>query len=439
MHKWKSLLAGPLLLLSIFPASAGERQIIKIQGNSTINDLVRKYGLLLVDSGDGRRNLFLVEVPEGPAYDQTIAALKSDPAVADIEANVRLILPDLRTKRQSSPASSTPVFDNTPAFYYGGLTTKGYVNQPAAPVIRLSETHNSFATGAGTVAVIDTGIDSLHPALSNVMTDGWDFTTNSPGGKDSAEPTPILNAFDNSLMDDPGLDQSTTPILDTGWAELMGANSVEKVPPAYGHGTMVAGLIHLVAPTAKLMPLRVFRSDGSATVYDVARSIYWAVDHGANVINMSFSLPDSSRALAEAVDHAISKGIPCVASAGNDSRRTVVYPAGYKRVIAVASTNNQGIRSDFSNYGNLLVTLAAPGEALVTTYPGMRYAAVWGTSFSTPQAAGAVALLYQINRNIETTSVDVALARAKNIGQELGAGLLDLFQACSYWASQRIR
>ncbi len=151
---------------------------------------------------------------------------------------------------------------------------------------------------------------------------------------------------------------------------------------------MVAGLIHLVAPRARLMPVRVFGANGAATISQVVAGIHWAVDHGANVINMSFSTTQDSPQLAAAIDYAVQKGVICVAAAGNDGLAARVWPAAYDNVIGVGSTNNSLVRSLFSNYGSPLVSLAAPGEGDVTVYPGNHYAQVWGTSFSTPLVAG---------------------------------------------------
>ena len=124
----------------------------------------------------------------------------------------------------------------------------------------------------------------------------------------------------------------------------------------------------------------------------------------------------------------------CVASAGNDGEQNPsIFPAGYlSEVIGVASTNNQDIRSTFSNYGSGLVDVAAPGEGDVTLYPGNNYAEGWGTSFSAPLVAGGAALLVQLGRHINEAQAAQAISQAIPTGQGLGAGEFDLFQACLY-------
>jgi subtilisin family serine protease len=292
-----------------------------------------------------------------------------------------------------------------------------------------------------TVAVIDTGIDRTHPVLAHSVGQGWDFVHGTTGGQElvdiNQETTPILDQETTPI-----LDQETTPILDGGTALILRQETTpildqETTPildstkyPAYGHGTMVAGLVHLVAPNATLLPVRVFGANGAATLSQVIDGVYWAVEHGANVINMSFSTTQDSPQLKAALDYAVKKGVICVAAAGNDGKATQVWPAAYDTVMGIGSTNNQMIRSLFSNFGTPLVSLAAPGEGDVTVYPGSHYAQVWGTSFSAPLAAGGAALLVDIDKHTDESAANQALSQATFIGQELGAGELDLFRAC---------
>jgi len=193
---------------------------------------------------------------------------------------------------------------------------------------------------------------------------------------------------------------------------------------------MVMGIIHLVAPTAKLMPLKAFHSDGTASLSDILRAIYYGVQNGANVINMSFDTKTSSAELQKALDYANQQGVICAASAGNDGMQEIVYPAAFQSdVMGVASTTDQDTRSSFSNYGNAIVWVAAPGESIVSTYPFNTYAAGWGTSFSAPFVSGAAALLRNRQANINESRAAAAVAHAVPLGPDLGHGRLDLVEA----------
>jgi subtilisin family serine protease len=199
---------------------------------------------------------------------------------------------------------------------------------------------------------------------------------------------------------------------------------------------MTAGLIHLVAPKATLLPVRVFAGDGSSTISQIVAGIYWAIDHDAQVINMSFSTQQDSNTLKKAIDAANAKGIICVAAAGNDGKAISVWPAAFQNVIGVGSTNDSDVRSLFSNYGSN-VSLAAPGEAVITTYPSTKgglkqhYAEVWGTSFSAPLVSGTAALLVDLNDSINGEQAARIFSRSSvSIGnQGLGAGELNAYQA----------
>lgn len=167
------------------------------------------------------------------------------------------------------------------------------------------------------------------------------------------------------------------------------------------------------------------------------RAIYYAVENGADVINMSFSLPESSPELQRAITFATERGVVTVASVGNRGTTTAVYPAAFPQVLGIASTNALDIRSVFSNYGTPLVSLAAPGEGVITLYPGGNYAAVSGTSFSTALVAGGVALLQQIHPALNQSGAAASLSQAVPLGPELGAGRLDLYRALVHRAQSK--
>src|SRR4029077_3988623 len=264
---------------------------------------------------------------------------------------------------------------------------------------------------------------------------GYDFTRDVEG---PASEWPDLDESDVEILDsstvsiiDPSapvsLNPSTRAIVDSATASQY---DVTQLPHSFGHGTMVAGLVHLVAPTAKIMPLKAFKADGSSNIFDIERAIYYAVEHGAKVINMSFSSANSSAELTHAIDYASMHGVISLASVGNSGRSAVVFPAGYRNVLAIGSTSLTDVRSTFSNYGDHLVKLAAPGETLITLWPGRRYAAVSGTSFSTALVSGAAGLLSQLEPTMDQRLAGRYLddGALKNPDWQLGDGRINLYE-----------
>ena len=216
------------------------------------------------------------------------------------------------------------------------VTWCSQVNQ----LIRTAQTQAAFnATGSGVVvAVIDTGVDINHPVLKAVLYKGYDFTRNTAGGNEDVDVTG--NSSSNSNSASPAtLDQRTVAVLDQRSVAVLdgGGNNYSD----FGHGTMTAGLVHLVAPQAKIMPLKVFTASGSAYESDILRAIYYAVGNGAQVMSMSWNLSSYSTELAKAIQYSNSKGVVSVASAGNSGQRTAVYPGALPGVIDVASTSAQ--------------------------------------------------------------------------------------------------
>jgi hypothetical protein len=337
-----------------------------------------------------------------------------------------------------TPLDPTLMSDRSPVVYPAGSTTtawNSYVNQPAASVVEVQTAQSDFhATGAGIVADIDTGVDPNHPVLKSVLLAGYDFTRNQPGGSEmndlpSGFPAPSCTTTCSGPVQ---VNQSSAAILDQSSAAILDTGQTS----AFGHGTMVMGIIHLAAPTAELLPLKAFKSDGTANLSDILRAIYYAVQQGnANVINMSFDTKTSSTELKNALDYANQLGLTCVASAGNDGAQETVYPAALQSdvmgVASVGSTSStDGTRSSFSNFGDSIVWVAAPGEQIVTTYPFSSYAAGWGTSFSAPFVSGGGALLHALMSAITESESATAIANAAPLTETgMGHGRLDLVPA----------
>jgi subtilisin family serine protease len=332
------------------------------------------------------------------------------------------------------------MLDRTPVPYpdSGGTVWNSYANQRAAQIVRVSDAQSQFGiTGGGIVADIDTGVDPSHPALQSVLLPGYDFKRNQAGASELNDLTasdfpayPPPNCSSATCPSPAQVNQSSVAILDQSSVAILDGNVNYA---AFGHGTMVMGVIHLVAPTAQLLPLKTFKSDGTGFLSDILRAVYYAVQNNANVINMSFDTRTNSRELKKALNYANQNNVICAASAGNEGQSAPplqVYPAEWRNyVMGVASTSDQDTRSSFSNYGNAIVWVAAPGEAIITTYPFGTYAAGWGTSFSAPFVSGASALLLNKQANINESRAARTLAHAVPVGPDMGHGRLDLVQA----------
>src|SRR6266404_8619514 len=384
-------LAGALLtLLWTTPALADNRFIVRSTlGPIGLKQLCFFQGCTVVGPLDGTLNqVFLLTTPS--AIDATIFLnlLQNTPGILDAELDQLISLVGGLNTVTVPPLGLT---DNSPANLFGTKVWNGYANQPASAIVHLQDAQYTFdVKGKGIVADIDTGVDPGHPALINVLLPGYDFTRNQVGGSEmtdfaSPAPPPCPNCQPAIV------NQSSAAILDQSSAAILDGNTQYA---AFGHGTMVMGVIHLVAPKAQLMPLKAFRSDGTGFLSDILSGIYYAVQNGANVINMSFDTQTNSPEFSKALDYSNGQRVISAASAGNDGQMEIVYPAAYQNdVMGVASTNDFDQRSSFSNFGNAIVLVAAPGEAIITSYPFGTYAAGWGTSFSAPFVSGGASLL----------------------------------------------
>jgi type VII secretion-associated serine protease mycosin len=229
--------------------------------------------------------------------------------------------------------------------------------------------------GAGvTVAVLDTGVDSTHPDLTGQVLAGKDMVGFGAGRGDA-----------------------TWANHGTGMAAIIAGHGHGP-----GHGSGVLG----IAPQAKILPVRVIleEKDPQRSKARTSRGgalpdgIRWAVDHGADVINLSLG-DDSATAApvaaeADAIRYALAKGVVVVASAGNsgDKADRSSYPAAYAGVIAVAAVNRTGGHPAFSTH-RWYASVSAPGDDVVMADPDRKYYDGWGTSAASAYVSGAAALL----------------------------------------------
>ncbi|BCS34825.1 hypothetical protein TBR22_A40510 [Luteitalea sp. TBR-22] len=412
-------------------ASRSEAEAIAGRNRLRIVREVRAGELYKVESEDDRTE---TEVEGEVGRDASVGGFERNRGlqIAEIPPDVSL--------QQSTAAILEALPARTLVPFFGQQVWNRYVEQPATRVIDLARAQ-ALATGTGIiVAVIDTGVDPNHPVLKDVLVAGYDFTRDAAGVPSELadldqSTAAILEQSTAAILERDqvvSLNQSTAAILEGDRATRLAGRTF---PRAFGHGTMVAGLLHLVAPAARIMPLKAFTGDGTSSVGDLVRAVYYATDHGARVINMSFSMTEESTELKRALDYARKHGVLTVASAGNNGRKLVLYPAAWSDTVGIGSTGDLDQRSVFSNFGSS-VRVAAPGEGVVTTFPGAVFAAAWGTSFSTGLAAGVGALALQDTGGSDPESAEQlardALRRAIPIGQDLGSGRLDARQAVEF-------
>ncbi|MGH9776051.1 MAG: S8 family peptidase [Candidatus Acidiferrales bacterium] len=435
--KRKICILVALLAVTLFhakPASAQQRLIVRTTSLSLLKQACLLDSCHVVSALDGTVNqLFLVTVPNLIPIQTVEGLLRLVPGVLDVEQDLLLHIGRNVPLLNGIPAG---LYERDPVNYYGNSVWAGYAQQPAADIIELPDARAQFhVTGHAIVADIDTGVDFSHPALRGVLLQGYDFTRNRPGGNEMADVSGG-NTGNCQQCSSASVNQSTAAVLDQSTAAVLDQSTAAVLDsPQYadfGHGTMVLGVVHLVAPTAMLMPLKAFRSDGTGYTSDIVRAIYFAVQNHANVINMSFDFTSFSGELSKAISNAEKSGLICVASAGNDGKAEVVYPAGLSGVMGVASTNDLDERSSYSNYGPQVVWVAAPGENIVSTFPYDTYASSSGTSFSAPLVSGTAALLLDMNHSLNPSEAAAAIAHAKLLTSDLGHGRLDVDKALAY-------
>ncbi len=428
-----------LLLMAtagVRPAAAQNRYIVRTTGGLTsVLKLCLSANCQVQGSLDGQIGQTFLVTSTGNLLTNILNGalnlLESLLGIQSIEADRLLPIPQ-------KPLNSIPsgLYDTAPVNYYGTVVWHGYSAQPAAQIIRLGDAQRGFnLSGTGIVAVIDTGVDTSHPVLVPVLLPGYDFTRNQPGASEWLDVPQLQSGLSSTSEQNQQpviVQQSSAAILDQSSAAILDGGPYS----AFGHGTMTTGLVHLAAPKAKILPLKAFTSDGTGYLSNIIAALYYAVQNQANVVNMSFDVSSPSPALNQAIAHANQKGVVLVAAAGNENTSAPVYPAAIKgNVMGIASTTDWDQRSSFSNYGSTDVWIAAPGEYVISTFPGGTYASASGTSFSSPLVAGTAALLLQAKPALHQSDAANAFSHAIHLTSDLNHGRLDAYQAVSAWVN----
>lgn len=343
-----------------------------------------------------------LDLPEGADVSKVIAELKKHPAIEKVEPvyerrlNQGTGLPDGTTDPLISQQWHHTAVKAQAAWNY--LTNSG------SPVGGMHDV---------VVAVIDTGVDYNHEELIGNM---WNNPREIPGNG--------LDDDQNGFIDDiHGCSVASDPRSHSG-------DPIDL----HGHGTHVAGIIAAaafnlkggvgVAFNVQIMAIRAAQSSGTLTTTDIAEGILYAVDNGAEVINMSFGGYQRSQIEEDALEVALSQAV-LVAAAGNDglnAREVPCYPAALPYVHGVMAMTPARQRAWFSNFN---YDMAAPGEAILSTLPGNQYAAWSGTSMAAPIVSAAAALMRSFFWQREIYSSRFLMG---SLGQS-GLPLLDIYKA----------
>ncbi len=302
------------------------------------------------------------------------------------------------------------------------------------------------------LAIIDTGIDYLHPDLHNKIKLNAGEMGTDINGHDKR--TNGIDDDDNGFIDDymgwDFTDRVGFPFDSSGGDYLTWDNNPMD---EYGHGTYIAGIaaaetnnitgIAGTAPDIKILNLRAFDPGGYGEEDDVAAAILYAVQMKARVINMSFGDNSFSFVLRDVIQYAYSKNIVLVGSAGNSGSNEPHYPSGYSEVICVGNSTQDDFRASNSNYGSTL-DLMAPGTGIFTTAMNNGYAYVSGTSAASPFVSGAAALILSKNSFTNEEVKQILKSTSDDIGTPgwdiyTGAGRLNLFNALNVGAPSVIK
>ncbi|PJA93410.1 MAG: hypothetical protein CO132_03575 [Candidatus Kerfeldbacteria bacterium CG_4_9_14_3_um_filter_45_8] len=412
------------------PEYATDRLVVRYKDGRAPNNNVKENEVkidegvaqrLLSAQDKPKRNYWSVELAEGESLTQSMLDLSNDPNVATVEL-------DLVRRATGSVTATTP--DDT------NFNSQWHLDE--LPGINAQEAWDT-QTGSNSVviAIIDSGVDTDHPDLSdNMWVNPGEIASN---GLDDDLNGYIDDVYGYDFSDsdgDPnpapdGIDNDSSGSADGG---VFHGTHVAGIAAAVGNNTLgIAG----VSWDAQIMALRVLSDEGSGFDSDIAEAIDYAVANGADIINLSLGGESSTSILQTAVADAIAAGVLVVAAAGNDGgslATTPFYPVCYDSVLGVGSTNSTGGASSFTNYGTDCVDIYAPGSSIYSTYYTddavygftTDYGFASGTSMATPVVVGVAGLLYANNSGLtQVTSKNILTTTAVNIDSQFSSAVYE--------------
>jgi len=273
------------------------------------------------------------------------------------------------------------------------------------------------------IAVIDTGVDYNHKDLvKNIM----------------------IN--DAELNGTAGVDDDGNGFIDDTYGYDFGENDNDPMD-GHGHGTHCAGVIGAshngigiagVMASVKILPVKFLKDNGQGSLAGAIGAIDYAISRGVNIMSNSWGGGGNSKALKEAIERAMDKGIIFIAAAGNsnaDNDTTMTIPAGYDlpNIISVGALDGKGKRAKFSNYGKKSVHVFAPGVDIYSTVQDDKYKKMSGTSMACPHVAGIAGLILANEPNLDFNEVrkrmmDTSI-RSSELEDYTASGYVDAYQA----------
>lgn len=360
LRRWTAPFSGGVLpifagltLLAAWadPSGAVDRYVedqllVKLNPGYTIEQVNDAWGTTTIDVFP-EANLYLLDASGLGDLELLAEQMELDPAILSAEPNY---------------------YEDTPEGirYMLVLAVGGewvdYEDQEITERIGLDLAHQRSRGEGVTIGLIDSGVDPYHEALfGHLSREGFDFIDDDPYPWEESN----------------GIDDDGDGVADEG----------------YGHGTMVAGILALVAPGATILPIRVLDDEGRATAFQIAKAMRYAVDHGADILNCSFGVPQDIKMIDHEIDYAEDRDVAIIAGGGNENRRNPVYfPAKDSKTMMVIAVDSMDVKADFSDY-NSKVLVTAPGTGVRSAFPGGGWGLASGCSFAVPFVTGEAALV----------------------------------------------